>query len=95
MAIRRRPSRTSLSRAGKLVSTFSLAFAIVIAILTLCPVTVKADEDKKAEYGAVIGIGEFMLSRILYVQFSPTTLRLGNNVRDVYIFYNVAHSFVH
>ena len=94
MAIRRRPSRTSLSRAGKLVSPFSLAFAIVIAILTLCPVTVKADEDKKVEYGAVIGIGEFMLSRI-YVLFSPTTLRLGNNVRDVYVFYNVAHSFVH
>jgi len=36
----------------------SLVFFAVLALLLLCPVAVNADEDKKLDYGTVIGIGE-------------------------------------
>jgi uncharacterized BrkB/YihY/UPF0761 family membrane protein len=82
MAIRRRPSRPSLSRARSFVSTLSLVLVVVIAILALCPVTVKAEEDKKSEYGSVIGIGKFVLPLISCILFSPAIFRFGNDVRD-------------
>jgi endoplasmic reticulum chaperone BiP len=49
-----RPTRT---HARRVASTLSLTFFAFLAIILLCPVAVKA-EDKKAEYGTVIGIGK-------------------------------------
>jgi heat shock protein 5 len=40
-----------------MASTLSVAFFAFLAIILLCPVAVKADADKKSEYGTVIGIG--------------------------------------
>jgi heat shock protein 5 len=37
----------------------SLVFFTIFALLLLCPVTVNADEDKKSEFGTVIGIGQY------------------------------------
>ncbi|KAI0042101.1 heat shock protein 70 [Auriscalpium vulgare] len=48
-----RPSRTSTSR---LASGLSFAFVLFLALILLCPPAVAADDDKKAEYGTVIGI---------------------------------------
>jgi heat shock protein 5 len=44
-----------------MASSLSLLFVAFIALICLCPVSVKADEvngNKKTEYGTVIGIGE-------------------------------------
>ena len=49
----RRPTRTQARRAA---STLSILFFAFLAIILLCPVSVNADEDKKSEYGTVIGI---------------------------------------
>ena len=38
----------------------SLVFFTVLALILLCPVAVNADEDKKPEFGTVIGIGELL-----------------------------------
>jgi endoplasmic reticulum chaperone BiP len=54
----RRPTRTQSRRMASSLSLLLLAF---IALICLCPVSVKADEangNKKLEYGTVIGIGE-------------------------------------
>ncbi|CCM02108.1 uncharacterized protein FIBRA_04185 [Fibroporia radiculosa] len=48
-----RPTRTQSRR---LVSSLSLLFFALTALLLLCPVAVSADEDKRGEYGTVIGI---------------------------------------
>lgn len=41
----------------------SLVFFTIFALILLCPVAVNAvDEDKKSEYGTVIGIGRYMLA---------------------------------
>lgn len=53
----RLPRRPSRSRTARNVATsFSLIFLALVAILLLCPVSVNADEDKRSEYGPVIGI---------------------------------------
>ncbi|KAF9815690.1 hypothetical protein IEO21_04407 [Rhodonia placenta] len=49
----RRPTRTQSRR---LVSSLSLVFFAFLAVLLLCPVSVSADDDKRSEYGTVIGI---------------------------------------
>ncbi|EKM52637.1 uncharacterized protein PHACADRAFT_261202 [Phanerochaete carnosa HHB-10118-sp] len=49
----RRPSRTQSRR---LASSLTLFFVAVLALLLVCPVAVKAEEDAKAKYGPVIGI---------------------------------------
>ena len=36
----------------------SLIFFTIFALILLCPVAVNADEDKKSEFGTVIGIGK-------------------------------------
>lgn len=48
----RRPTRTQSRR---LASSLSLFFVAVLALLLVCPVAVKADDDSKG-YGPVIGI---------------------------------------
>ncbi|KAH9929470.1 heat shock protein 70 family [Fomitopsis serialis] len=53
MSLPRRPSR---SQSRRVVSSISLLFIALVAILCLCPVAVSADEDKRSEYGTVIGI---------------------------------------
>jgi hypothetical protein len=53
-----RPSRTQSSR---LLSSLSFAFFLFLALILLCPPSVSA-QDKKTEYGTVIGIGTFFLS---------------------------------
>lgn len=39
-----------------MASSLSILLVAVLALILLCPVAVKADEDKKSEYGTVIGI---------------------------------------
>ncbi|EPS94612.1 hypothetical protein FOMPIDRAFT_1054958 [Fomitopsis schrenkii] len=53
MSLPRRPTR---SQSRRVVSSVSLLFLALAAILCLCPVAVNANEDKRAEYGTVIGI---------------------------------------
>ncbi|KAJ3486400.1 hypothetical protein NLI96_g4262 [Meripilus lineatus] len=48
--------RPTKSQSRRLVSSLSLVFFAFVAILLLCPIAVSADEDKKAQYGTVIGI---------------------------------------
>ncbi|KAJ7128924.1 heat shock protein 70 family [Mycena crocata] len=54
-ANRRRPTRTQTRKA---ISTFSLIFLTVLAIICLCPVATRAQEhgEGRGEYGTVIGI---------------------------------------
>ncbi|KAI0776840.1 heat shock protein 70 [Trametes elegans] len=52
MSLPRRPTRTQSRR---LLSSISLVFLAVLALILLCPVSVNADEDKES-YGPVIGI---------------------------------------
>ena len=59
MTLPRRPTRLQSRR---VVSSLSLIFLALVAILCLCPVAVNADEDKRSEYGTVIGIGESLSS---------------------------------
>lgn len=56
MALSRRPTRSRARKVASAVSFLCLAF---VAILCLAPGAVRADEldDKRAEYGTVIGIG--------------------------------------
>jgi len=61
-----RPSRKHSSR---LISSLSFAFLLFIALIALCPPAVSA-EDKKAEYGTVIGIGVSFFSLFLSLSFS-------------------------
>jgi len=49
----RRPSRTQSRR---MASSLSFIFFAFVALILLCPVAVSADEDKKSEYGTIIGI---------------------------------------
>ena len=51
----RRPTRTQSRR---FASGLSLFFLACLALLLICPVAVKADEEKE-KYGPVIGIGAF------------------------------------
>ncbi|KIP12167.1 hypothetical protein PHLGIDRAFT_98546 [Phlebiopsis gigantea 11061_1 CR5-6] len=49
----RRPSR---AQSRRLASSLSLFFVACLALLLVCPLAVKADEDAKTKYGPVIGI---------------------------------------
>ena len=51
----RRPTRR---QSRNLLGSMSLAFFAVLALVLLCPVAVNANEDKRPDYGTVIGIGE-------------------------------------
>ena len=51
----RRPTRR---QSRNLLGSMSLVLFTVLALILLCPVSVNADEDKKSEFGTVIGIGE-------------------------------------
>ena len=53
----RRPTRR---QSRNLLGSMSLAFFTIFALILLCPVAVNADEDKKSEYGTVIGIGQYI-----------------------------------
>lgn len=59
----RLPRRPTRRQSAKAASTLSLIFFALLALILLCPVSVNADvdEDKKAEYGTVIGIGVYSL----------------------------------
>jgi endoplasmic reticulum chaperone BiP len=48
-----RPSRT---QARRVASTLSLVCLLFLAVLCLCPAAATAADDKRAEYGTVIGI---------------------------------------
>ena len=52
----RLPRRPSRPRARNVAASVSLLFVALLAIILLCPVNVKA-QDEKSEYGTVIGIG--------------------------------------
>jgi endoplasmic reticulum chaperone BiP len=60
-----RPSRKSSSR---LLSSLSFVFFLFIALIFLCPPAVSA-EDKKSEYGTVIGIGTSSFFFFLFLSF--------------------------
>jgi len=54
----RRPTRR---QSRNLLGSMSLVFFTIFALILLCPVAVNAaDEDKKSEFGTVIGIGQYM-----------------------------------
>ncbi|KAI0946194.1 hypothetical protein AcV7_010231 [Taiwanofungus camphoratus] len=53
MSLPRRPTRTQSRR---MASSLSLVFIAFLALLLLCPVAVSADDDKRNDYGTVIGI---------------------------------------
>jgi hypothetical protein len=76
-----RPSRKHSSR---LLTSLSFVFFLFIALIAFCPPAVSA-EDKKAEYGTVIGIGTPFLLFLssLFPSLIWFILRLGNNVRSV------------
>ncbi|KAF8523888.1 heat shock protein 70 family [Hysterangium stoloniferum] len=48
--------RPSLLKARSFATRLSLAVVAIVAIIALCPASVNAEEDKKSEYGTVIGI---------------------------------------
>jgi heat shock protein 5 len=50
----RRPTRR---QSRNILGSMSLVLFTVLALILLCPVAVNADEDKKTEFGTVIGIG--------------------------------------
>jgi hypothetical protein len=76
------PSRKHSSR---LFSFLSFAFFLFIALIFLCPPAVSA-QDKKSEYGTVIGIGTsfFLFLSLLFLSLMWFIFRLGNNVRGVH-----------
>ncbi|KAF9784635.1 heat shock protein 70 family [Thelephora terrestris] len=49
----RRPTRR---QSRNLIGSMSLVLFTILALILLCPVAVNADEDKKSEFGTVIGI---------------------------------------
>ena len=52
----RRPTRR---QSRNILGSMSLVFFTIFALILLCPVAVNAaDEDKKSEFGTVIGIGK-------------------------------------
>jgi len=54
----RRPTRR---QSRNLLGSMSLVFFTIFALILLCPVAVNAaDEDKRSEYGTVIGIGQYL-----------------------------------
>jgi len=53
----RRPTRR---QSRSLLGSMSLVLFTIFALILLCPVAVNADEDKKSEFGTVIGIGRYM-----------------------------------
>ena len=55
----RRPTRR---QSRNLLGSVSLVFFTIFALILLCPVAVNADEDKKSEFGTVIGIGRYTLA---------------------------------
>ena len=76
-------SRPSRKHSSRLLSSLSFAFFLFIALIFLCPPAVSA-QDKKSEYGTVIGIGmSFFLSFFLSVSLIWFIFRFGNNVRGV------------
>ncbi|TFK69787.1 heat shock protein 70 [Pluteus cervinus] len=52
----RRPTRAQSKR---MFSTLSICLFALLALITLCPPAVAAEEDPKSEYGTVIGIGDY------------------------------------
>ena len=54
MSVARRPTR---AQSRHLFSTLSVAFFALLALVSLCPSTVNAEESHP-EYGTVIGIGK-------------------------------------
>lgn len=69
----RRPSRT---QSRHLLSSLSIAFFALIAIVCLCPVAVRA-EDGASEYGTVIGIGKYFGSIASYKEANMALADLG------------------
>lgn len=55
----RRPTRR---QSRNILGSMSLVLFTIFALILLCPVAVNADEDKKSEFGTVIGIGQYMLA---------------------------------
>ena len=53
----RLPRRPMRSKSRHVATSLSFLFLAFFALILLCPVAVNADDDKKSEYGTVIGIG--------------------------------------
>lgn len=70
----RRPSRTNARRVASSVSLLCLA---LIALICLCPLSVKADDEK--EYGTVIGIGTWP-SHSSFSHYTNDHVRSWNDV---------------
>ena len=49
--------RLTRRQSQTLIDSMSLVFFTIFALILLCPVAINADEDKKSEFGTVIGIG--------------------------------------
>ena len=60
----RHPTRR---QSRNLLGSMSLVFFTIFALILLCPVAVNADEDKKSEFGTVIGIGQNTPAHLSFV----------------------------
>ena len=59
----RRPTRR---QSRNFLGSMSLLFFTIFALVLLYPVAVNADEDKKSEFGTVIGIGQYILAPLFH-----------------------------
>jgi amino acid permease len=73
----RRPSRT---QSRNMASTLSLILFAFLALILLCPVAVNADEDKKSEYGTIIGIGRSIPTLCHFQWLIIPLLRFGHHL---------------
>jgi len=73
----RRPTKR---QSRNLLGSMSLVFFTIFALILLCPVSVNADEDKKSEFGTVIGIGQYTMPTHLSFAFT-----VADNVSQILV----------
>ena len=59
--------RPTMKQSRNLLASISLVLFTIFALILIAPVAVNADEDKKSEFGVVIGIGQYTSPYPLHV----------------------------